>query len=155
MFRIDTISRKVDVAFVDEVLERIGGVLLVADGLEILGDYLYVTNPALGELLKVQIDKCGNEKGTFKPIASLQNVSMETRNLYDDFAMVSKGNAYLSINFQQVNQVTADGKQTTLAGGFTGTLVQDLTSVAMANNEKSVEVGLCRHRRGRCGRSGA
>ncbi|CAH0020353.1 unnamed protein product [Clonostachys rhizophaga] len=141
MFRINTSTKEVDVAFTSDALRPSGnGIPLGANGLKIRGSHLYFTNSATGVFARIPIDSLGNNIGSIEEIASLDNVSM-AGNLYDDFDIDCKGNAYLSVHGSSVNRVTRNGVQTTLAGGFNGTLVKDPTSVSLARDGKSVYVG--------------
>jgi hypothetical protein len=141
MFRINTLTKEVDIAFTHSALGPTdNGVPLGANGLKIKGDYLYFTNSAAGTFARIMIDEEGNKLSCVETLGVLDDVSMNG-NLYDDFDIDSEGQAFLSVHHLSVNRIARDGTQTILAGGFSGTLVKDPTSVVVANDGKSVYVG--------------
>ncbi|KAK6064200.1 hypothetical protein SCUP515_11945 [Seiridium cupressi] len=144
IWRIDTRTKTVDVAIMGLALgpddEPANFIPLGANGLRIVGDYLYFTNSARGTFVRFKIDEEGNKTGDFETIVEMpKNVTL-AGNVYDDFTVDPLGNAYISLHPWAVNKVTPDGKQTTFAGGANSTMVKDPTSVVMANDKKSVYV---------------
>lgn len=82
------------------------------------------------------IDKQGNKAGEIEVLAR----SPLPREIYDDFAFDSAGNAYVAVHSSSVFKITPEGEQTLLAGGIGSSVFQEPTSVALAKDEKSIYV---------------
>lgn len=137
IIRIDTRTKDVSVAMQDEALHpgKDAPLAIGINGIRTRGDFIYFTNSALGTFARVPIDKQGNKAGEFEVLAR----SPSPKEIYDDFAFDSAGNAYIAAHSSSVFKVTPDGKQTLLAGGVDSTIFHP-TSVALAKDEKSIYV---------------
>lgn len=143
MFRIDTQTGGVDVAFTDPWLEPGDGakVPLGVNGVKIFEDRLYFTNSAKGVLARVKIDGDGNKVGDVEVLARLPGGGGEDGwSAYDDLAIDSKGTAYVAMHGNAVMKITRGGKQTVLAGGGSDTFLKEPTSVALTEDEKTIYV---------------
>jgi len=141
IFRINTRTRLVDVAFSDPNLGPGGNIAvpLGANGLKIHNGFLYFTNSGQGTFARVQINNDGSKAGEVQVITKLQGaVSMS--NAYDDFAFDREGNAYVALHSFSVRKISANGVQTNLAGGGNNTFFKEPTSVALSRDGKSIYV---------------
>ena len=142
LLRINTLTRKVDVAWADAALGGGGNtdIPLGINGLKIVGNWLYFTNSGQGTFAKVAIDKKGNKVGSVQVIAKLPkpaNVSYA----YDDFDFDRCGNAYVALHSSRVVRITPEGKQTTVAGcAGTAPVLKSPTSVSTAADGKSIYI---------------
>lgn len=138
IIRIDTRTKDVSVVIEDEALHPGKGAALAVgiNGLKTRGDFIYFTNSALGTFARVLIDEQGNKAGEIEVLAR----SPSSTEIYDDFAFDCAGNAYVAVHSSSVFKITPDGKQTLLAGGVNSSVFQQPTSVALANDEKSIYV---------------
>ncbi|OTB03623.1 hypothetical protein M426DRAFT_12341 [Hypoxylon sp. CI-4A] len=127
IWSIDTRTHEVSVLIEDTVLgpgaqtPPSGIPAIGVNGLRVRGDHLYFTNSNQGTFTRVRIDPRG------KPI-------------FDDFALDREGSAYAAVHSTEVFKITPDGAQTVLAGGGAGSLLKEPTSVALANDGKSIYV---------------
>lgn len=140
---IDTRTRKVSVAIDDAVLgppettnSSSGIPPIGVNGLRARGQYLYFTNSGQGTFGRVRIDAFGNRVGDFEILAQ----SPDATQIYDDFTFDAQGNVYVAVHSTAVFKITPDGKQTTLAGGGSSSIFKEPTSVALANDGKSIYV---------------
>ncbi|TVY45274.1 hypothetical protein LSUB1_G000464 [Lachnellula subtilissima] len=140
IFRIDTLTRTVDVAFADPLLGPGEGaiVTLGANGLKIRDGYLYFANSGQGFFARVAIDGQGNKVGDIETLATLEDVGFS--NAYDDFAFDGSGNAYVALHSFSVVKITPEGEQTVFAGGGNSTFIKEPTSVALAGDGKAIFV---------------
>ncbi|TVY27875.1 hypothetical protein LHYA1_G003043 [Lachnellula hyalina] len=138
IFRIDTLTRTVDVAFADPLLGPGAIVTLGANGLKIRDGYLYFANSGQGFFARVAIDGQGNKVGDIETLASLEDVGFS--NAYDDFAFDGSGNAYVALHSFSVVKITPEGEQTVFAGGGNSTFFKEPTSVALAGDGKAIFV---------------
>lgn len=142
IIRIDTRTKDVSVVIEDEALHPGAGAALAVgiNGLKTrtlsTGDFIYFTNSALGTFARVLIDKQGNKAGKIEVLAR----SPSAEEIYDDFAFDCAGNAYVAVHSHSVFKITPDGEQTLLAGGVNSSTFLEPTSVALANDEKSIYV---------------
>lgn len=140
IFRVNTVTREVDVAFEDPLLGYGNDTVVAvgANGLKIFNDYLYFTNSGLGFFARVKIDRDGNRSGDIEIIARL---SVSATQAYDDFAFDYYGNAYVALHSYAVVKITPDGTQTIFAGGTdSSSLIKQPTSAAMSLDGKSIFV---------------
>lgn len=138
IIRIDTRTKDVSVVIEDEALHPGAGAALAVgiNGLKTRGDFIYFTNSALGTFARVLIDEQGNQAGKIEVLARSPSAS----EIYDDFAFDCAGNAYVAVHSTAVFKITPDGEQTLLAGGANSSTFQEPTSVALANDQKSIYV---------------
>ncbi|TVY31377.1 hypothetical protein LOCC1_G008956, partial [Lachnellula occidentalis] len=141
IFRIDTLTRTVDVAFSDPLIGPGDSslVTLGANGLKIRDGYLYFTNSGQGFFGRVAIDGLGNKVGDIETLVQLDG-EVGFSNAYDDFAFDGSGNAYVALHSYSVLRITPDGQQTVFAGGGNSTVFKEPTSVALAGDGKAVFV---------------
>ncbi|KAI5917890.1 hypothetical protein F4810DRAFT_694398 [Camillea tinctor] len=139
---IDTRTHKVSIASEDYALgpgayNSSSGVPPIGiNGLRVRGDYIYFTNSSQGTLVRVLINEYGRPIGDFEVLAR----SPEALQIYDDFTFDNEGNIYVAVHSSAVFKITPDGVQTTLAGGGSDSLFKEPTSVALANDGKSIYV---------------
>ncbi|KAI1403494.1 hypothetical protein F4819DRAFT_450978 [Hypoxylon fuscum] len=139
---IDTRTRKVDVLLEDSVLgpdanNSSSGIPPIGiNGLRVRGDYLYFTNSNRGTLVRIRIDQHGSPIGKPEVLAR----SPDALQIYDDFTFDNEGNAYLAVHSTAIFKVTPDGVQTVFAGGGSDSIFKEPTSVALANDGKSIYV---------------
>ncbi|TGO20461.1 hypothetical protein BPAE_0294g00070 [Botrytis paeoniae] len=138
IFRINTLTRKVDVAFSDPALGPGATVPLGANGLKIYNSYLYFTNSGLGTFGRIKINLDGSKAGNVEIIATL-NGTISTTNAYDDFTFDDKGNVYVAVHSYLIMKITPDGVQTPIAGtGGNNTYFKEPTSATLSCDKKSV-----------------
>lgn len=144
---INTRTRQVSVAFEDALLgpsdssARNGssGIRMPPigiNGLRTRGDFLYFTNSNQGTFVRVRIDEVGRKAGDFEILAR----SPAPNQIYDDFTFDLDGNAYVAVHSSSVVKITPQGVQTTIAGGEGDPMLKEPTSVALANDGKSIYV---------------
>lgn len=138
IIRIDTRTKDISVVIKDEALHpgKNPPLAIGINGLKIRGDFAYFTNSALGTFARVLIDKHGNKAGEVETLAR----SPSSGEIYDDFAFDSEGNAYVAAHSSSVFKIAPDGQQTLLAGGVNSSTFHEPTSVAIANDGKSIYV---------------
>ncbi|KAI1081849.1 hypothetical protein F5B20DRAFT_588017 [Whalleya microplaca] len=142
IFSINTRTRKVSVVLEDAALgpgnwnSSSGLPPIGINGLRTRGGYLYFTNSSQGTFARIRINESGNGIGDFEILAR----SPIANHIYDDFAFDSDGNAYIAVHSSSVVKITPDGVQTIIAGGQGDTLLKEPTSVALANDGKSIYV---------------
>lgn len=138
IIRIDTRTKDVSVVIEDEALHPGAGAALAVgiNGLKIRSSFIYFTNSALGTFARVLIDEQGNQAGEIEVLVRSPSAS----EIYDDFAFDCAGNAYVAVHSTAVFKITPDGEQTLLAGGVNSSTFSEPTSVALANDQKSIYV---------------
>lgn len=141
IFRINTFTSKVDVAFADASLGPgdNAAVPLGANGLKVHNGYLYFTNSGQGTFARIKINDDGTKAGNVQILARLQGAITVT-NAYDDFTFDNKGNAYVALHSYTIVKIAPDGTQTIFAGGVNTTEVKEPTSAALAKDGKSVYI---------------
>ncbi|KAK3324550.1 hypothetical protein B0T19DRAFT_232454 [Cercophora scortea] len=139
ILRVDTRTRKTSVAFADPALvaPNISSVPLGVNGLKIRGGYLYFTNSAQGTFARVPIDDEGNKIGGVDIIARVPGPA-SFGNLYDDFDIDHRGNAYAARQSDFIDRITPRGVRSTVASGTT--VIRRPTSVLLARDGKSIYV---------------
>lgn len=138
IIRINIRTKEVSIALEDEALGpgKDAPIPTGINGIRARGEFIYFTNSTLGTFARVQIDDDGNKFGEIEVLAR----SPSAKEIYDDFAFDSAGNAYVAAHPSSVFKITPDGKQTLLAGGIGSSLFHHPTSVALAKDEKSIYV---------------
>lgn len=142
VFRINTQTSEVDVAFEDPLLGFGNNTLvpLGANGLKIRGDHLYFSNAGLGFFARVPIDSSGNKAGDIEIVARISG-TVGLTNAYDDFDFDEAGNAYVAVHSYSVNKITPQGVQTRIAGGTnSSSSFKEPTSAALSLDGKSIYV---------------
>ncbi|PQE24171.1 Six-bladed beta-propeller protein [Rutstroemia sp. NJR-2017a BVV2] len=141
IFRINTISKNVDIAFSDPSLGPGNNALvpLGANGLKIRNGYLYWANSGQGTFARVKINSDGSKAGNVQVIATLSG-TISVTNAYDDFAFDNDGNAYVALHSYSVVKITPSGKQTTYVGGGNSTFFKEPTSAALSNDGSFIYV---------------
>jgi hypothetical protein len=142
ILRIDTVTKKVDVAIEDPEL-GLGSNPLVplgVNGIRTRDAYLYFANSVLGTFGRIPIDDEGNKTGDVEIIARLEGET-GMHNAYDDFTLDRQGNAYVTLHSAWVVKITSDGAQSRIAGeGITSQPFKDPTSAGLSNDGKSIYV---------------
>ncbi|KAI0876616.1 hypothetical protein GGS24DRAFT_450926 [Hypoxylon argillaceum] len=141
IYRVNTETKEVSVAFADPALAPgdSPGIPFGANGLKLRGGYLYFTNSALGTYARVSIDDNGDKTGNVEVLATLGSAASPS-NAYDDFDFDAQGNVYIAVHSASINRVTPNGEQSLFAGGSDSTTFKEPTSVAMAEDGKSIYV---------------
>jgi hypothetical protein len=141
IFRINTRTRAVDVAFSDPLLGfgSNTAVPLGANGLKIFNGYLYFTNSGQGLFARVKINKDGSKAGNIEVITKLPGTPSTTY-AYDDFTFDLNGNAYAALHSYWVAKITPDGTQTILEGDPNTDFFKEPTSAALSLDGKSIYV---------------
>lgn len=141
LYRIDTSTGRVEVAFQDDKLGLGNGPLftpLGANGIKIHGHYLYFANSNQKFFGRVKITARGDRAGDIEEIVGAPNPTVNT---YDDFAMSRDGTAYVSLHDSYLTKITPSGKQTIIAGGESAAVkLYGPTSAALKRDEKVVYV---------------
>lgn len=93
----------------DELRARPGALAPGANGIQLFGEHLFVTNSDAGTLLRFDVDERGGLGG---PVAVVTGVPA------DDFAVDEDGTFYLTTHiFDTVVRVDPDGRRAVIAGG--------------------------------------
>jgi hypothetical protein len=139
---VDTRTRTVSVAIEDRMLAPAEDSAarkmppIGINGLRVRGDHLYFTNSSQGTFVRVRVDEHGRRVGDFEVLFQCTDPAL----IYDDFAFDADGNAYVAAHPASVVKITPGGVQTTVAGGASDPLLKHPTSVALANDGKSIYV---------------
>lgn len=138
IIRINISTKVVSIALEDEALHpgKDAPIPLGINGIRARGESIYFTNSALGTFARMQIDEEGNKVGEIEVIAR----SPSAKEIYDDFAFDSAGNAYVAAHPSSVFKIAPNGKQTLLSGGLGSSVFHHPTSVALAKDENSIYV---------------
>lgn len=140
ILRIDTLTRKTSVAFADPALASTNPSFpFGVNGLKIRGNYLYFSNSGEGTFGRVRIGSDGSKIGNIEIISTLPTPATGTF-AYDDFAFDNKGNTYVALHSSWVNKITPSGSQSTFIGCAPCGVLKDPTSVALANDGKSIYI---------------
>ncbi|KAJ7768374.1 hypothetical protein B0H16DRAFT_1785363 [Mycena metata] len=142
IMRVDTDTRKVDVAFADDALAPPSDAKLPigVNGIDVRGGYLYFTNSTRGTFARFPVDDDGNKTGSVEilvqrdvPVAGLENA-------LDDFTFDTQGNVYAAVHPTTVVKITPEGEESAFARGGTTTTFNQPTSVALAKDGDSIYV---------------
>ncbi|OTB15442.1 hypothetical protein K445DRAFT_318288 [Daldinia sp. EC12] len=144
IFRIDTSTGAVDVAFSDPALEPNRSVPLGVNGIKIFESHLYFANSAKGFFGRVPIGPDGSKTGDVEIIAHISG-DINPNNAYDDFdiARPAGGNptAYVTAHLNKVYSIDLVTKEQKLFfGGGDSKAVLHPTSVATTKDGKSIYV---------------
>ncbi|KAI1472422.1 uncharacterized protein F4812DRAFT_464530 [Daldinia caldariorum] len=148
IFRIDTATGAVDVAFSDPALEPDDAFPLGVNGLKIFGSHLYFANSAKGSFGRVPIGPDGSKTGDVEIVARIPGAPGPS-NVYDDFDIARRpgggggGNptAYVAAMLNKVFSIDlVTGEQKLFFGGGDSTALVRPTSVATAKDGKSIYV---------------
>lgn len=139
IMRINTLTKNVSVVAEGAALAPVAGASTAVgiNGLKIYGDCAYYTNSNLGTFGRFRIDSLGNQVGDFEILATLASAD----DIFDDFTFDSAGNAYAAVHSYSVVKISPNGDiQTLIAGSANSSLLHEPTSVALANDGKSIYV---------------
>lgn len=139
IYRIDTSTGVVDIAFRDEKLGFPSNTTLVplgVNGIKVHDDYLYFSNSAQQLFGRIKITPEGDRAGEVEEIATVPN----TTGAYDDFAVAKDGTAYVTLHPFTVVKITPDGKQTAIAEDTDSTVFYDPTSAALSRDGRKLYV---------------
>jgi hypothetical protein len=140
IYRINTLTRKVDVAFADPLLGHGATFKVGINGLKIFNGYLYFTNSGQGTFGRVKIADDGSKAGDIEIVARIPGMPPGKGHAYDDFTLDIDGNAYVTLHTNEIVKITQDGIQTTFAGGNNSTIFKSPTSAAISQDRKSIYV---------------
>lgn len=98
-------------AIQDPLFAKTADVPLGINGLHALDGTLYFTNSALEIFARVTINHEGTATGRAVEVVN----DFPGGNIYDDFALDSKGNAFIANHPDAITEVTCDGPQYTIA----------------------------------------
>lgn len=139
VYRINTLTRVVDVAFADPLLGPGPTFKVRINDLKIFNGYVYFTNSGQGTFARVKINDDGSKAGDIEIVARLAGIP-DVRHAYDDFTLDSDGNAYVTLYTNEIVKITQDGMQTTFAGGNSSMVFRGPTSAAISGDGKSIYV---------------
>ncbi|KAH9884619.1 hypothetical protein F4778DRAFT_762888 [Xylariomycetidae sp. FL2044] len=118
VYRTDTNTGQVDVAFQDDLLaatDPSSPIPLGVNGIHISGGYLYWTNSQAIRFGRVPITQWGDRAGPMEILAELQRNA--TVRSFDDFAITAGHVAYAGLHPQRLQKIEPDGTMTTLVDG--------------------------------------
>ncbi|KAK2684497.1 hypothetical protein QWA68_016520 [Fusarium oxysporum] len=138
IFRVDTKTGAVDIAFGDQKLAagKDSSPPLGVNGIKIYDDYMYFTNSAQQFFGRIKITAKGDRAGDIEEIVTVADRSMA----YDDFAMARDGTAYVGTHPSYLSKITPDGKQTILVGADNREILFAPTSAALSRDERKAYV---------------
>ncbi|KAI0112990.1 hypothetical protein F4814DRAFT_460243 [Daldinia grandis] len=144
IFRIDTTTGAVDVAFSDPILEPNEAVPLGVNGIKTFGPHLYFANSAKGVFGRIPIGPDGSKIGDAELIAQIPG-TINPNNAYDDFdiAQPAGGNptAYVTAHANKIYSIDlVTGEQQLFFGGGDSTALVHPTSVAVSKDGKGIYV---------------
>ncbi|KAI1806854.1 hypothetical protein F4811DRAFT_80462 [Daldinia bambusicola] len=146
IFRFDTSTGAVDVAFSDPALEPDDAVPLGVNGIKIFDSHLYFANSARGTFGRIPVGPDGSKAGDVEIIARIPEPP-QRNNAYDDFdiARPSSGagnpTAYVTAHLNKVYSIDlVTGEQKLFFGGGDSRALIHPTSAAAAKDGKSIYV---------------
>ncbi|KAI8966462.1 hypothetical protein F5Y11DRAFT_309358 [Daldinia sp. FL1419] len=144
IFRIDTTTGAVDVAFSDPILEQDEAVPLGVNGIKIFESHLYFANSAKGLFGRIPIGPDGSKAGDVEIIARLPG-TVNPGYAYDDFdiAQPASGNptAYVTAHTNNIFSIDlVTGEQKLYFGGGDSKALVHPTSLAVAKDGKRIYV---------------
>lgn len=107
VYRVDVNAGTYSVAQSDASMKPTSSGALGINGLHVFASTLYFTNSAEGTVVKVPITTTGAANGAYTVI-----VHDQTGEIYDDFAIGSEGNLWITDHNNVVDKVTSLGVQT-------------------------------------------
>jgi hypothetical protein len=140
IYRINTLTRVVDVAFADPLLGHGPTFKVGINGLKIFNGYVYFTNSGQGTFARVKINDDGSKAGDVEIVASVTGEPAGMGHAFDDFTLDFDGNAYVTLHNNEIVKITPDGTQVTFAGGGDSTVFRNPTSAATAQDGNSIYV---------------
>lgn len=111
IWRFDPAAKTVESWLMDPALKGADGHFPGANGLKVVGGYVYVANTSAGNIYRVQLTKDGEPQGTLTKYATVHHP--------DDFDIDSHGSVYLPSE-GHVLKIDSSDHETTLADGCTG-----------------------------------
>ncbi|KAI3323665.1 hypothetical protein HD806DRAFT_70106 [Xylariaceae sp. AK1471] len=147
MYRVNTVSGEVDVAFEDELLANgnsnsTGGGSptspppIGANGVKIHDGYLYFTQSVQQFFGRIRISDAGDKIGDVEKIVSVP----EGLRAYDDFAMTKGGVSYAVVHPNAVVEVTPSGQQTVIYRPDEIPNLREPTSAALSADERRLYI---------------
>jgi hypothetical protein len=140
IYRINTLTRVVDIAIADPLLGHGPTFKMGINGLKVFNGYAYFTNSGQGFFGRVKINDDGSRAGEIEIIARLSG-EPGIGHAFDDFTLDAEGNAYVTLHLNEIVRITPDGTQTTFAGGGKSNIFKGPTSAVTALDGKSIYVG--------------
>lgn len=139
IYRINTLTRQVDVAINDPLLGHGPSFKVGINGIKIFDGYVYFTNSGQGTFGRVKINDDGSKAGDVEIVARISG-DPGMGHAYDDFTFDFDGNAYVASHPNEIVKITTDGTQTTFAGGHESSIFKSPTSAATSQDGKSIYV---------------
>lgn len=140
IYRVDTVTGFVDVAFQDDRLAPSPDSKLIplgVNGLKIHKGYLYLTNSGRLFFARIKITNDGDRAGDIEMVTELPS---NPPLVPDDFAIAKDGTAYIAAHPDVVAMITPNGTLSILAGGQSEVTLDTPTSVALSRDERTVFV---------------
>jgi len=142
IYRVDTFTGHVDVAFQDDLLapgsdpKHVG---LGVNGMKLHRDYLYMTNSAGQFVARVKINSVGDRVGDLEIVAQLPSNSQLVP---DDLAIAEDGTAFVAVHPDAVAIITPQGRLSKLVGGpgKSNVTLDTPSSAALSRDEKTLFV---------------
>ena len=139
IYRINTLTRVVDVAFVGPLLGHGPTFKFGINCLKIFNGYVYFTNSGQRTFARVKINDDGSKAGDVEIVARLAG-EPRIGHAFDDSMLDSDGNAYVTLHNNEIVKITPDETQTTFAGGGDSTVFRNPTSAATSQDGKSIYI---------------
>lgn len=137
IYRVNTFTGSVEVTLQDDRLTagpvNVNVPPLGVNGIEVLGDYLYLTNSARQFYGRIRIDTMGSRRGDLEILR--QETGGPAAGIYDDFALRPDGTAYIGLQQTSLVKANRHGRRTFLVGPEVGTEF-DLSSPTSAVTSK-------------------
>lgn len=140
VFRIDTATGAVDVAFEDVLLGKSNDTSRVpvgANGFKMVGSYLYFTNSGQGLLGRVKLNEQGDKMGDIEIITTTDVTATAA---FDDLAVTSCHVAYVTKHPKYIMKITPGGTQEVILGGDNSTVLLNPTSAVLGRKEGVVYI---------------
>jgi hypothetical protein len=146
LFRIDTISGAVDIAFQDDELGLPANpvVPVGGNGIKIYDGYLYFTSSARGYFGRIQITPSGERAGEVEEISRLEAPPTSPGAAppkFDDFIRGPDGNFYVAMHPRSLIKIEPDsGQQTPIMDGSSSVVLRTPTAVAFSKDQSKLYV---------------
>ncbi|PLB46501.1 NHL repeat-containing protein [Aspergillus steynii IBT 23096] len=139
IFRVDTDTGAVDIAWKDELLTAPSDAAMPigVNGLKVRDGYVYFTNTAQGLFGRAAIDDRGDKIGDVEVVTRIET---DGDDRWDDFAFDKSGVAYVAQPDSALARIDVDGEQTVIVGGGNSSVLVGPTSVTLSKDEKTAYV---------------
>ena len=135
IWRVNTKTGVADLAIKDELLAPgpTGPFTFGLNGIKLFGGYIYFTNTRRQSFGRVKIDQQENKVG---PVQIIYQVPAGSTHVFDDFDIVQRGNAYVTVRPGLIYKIASDGSYTV---ALKDTMVNP-TSAAFSRDFKSLYI---------------